>query len=547
MDAAAISVDDRPAPAKLSTCTAATIATVISEAGNLSTRMGPLKKVTARVDKQTKVGRGMTLDDIIAALKATDAPPPAAALNAAVTHADELAPVISVLSKKLRNGISLLPSGSVLLFHGLNVLAAARHPGLLDELLALARQTTDDLEQIWPLHVSVCLQRLILSVWDPSATDLFRSIELGDHEAEAKWALFNVLARLTSEGRIARDETLEFLARIERDGLIDDGDSAWWGWAEAVERLGLTELEPALRRVWAKPIFEHHDAEELDEALAALPIAAANPNDTSASDAANIKPITDPVEAAAWVQRRQETMARLDEEDEADTNVAKGAGLTGTELGWLCAFLVGRQAPPTAMTFEMLDGFLTALVIGPEPVSPSEYLPEVWGTNDGHGPTWDSGEQAQYVFDLLIKHWNSIAALRLADAPHVPFIEHFTLVPTGEAWADGFLTGIDLRHDAWQPIFDDSRADQIVFPILAMTSDAPSEVREEFTLEMRAATVEQLPALLQLIAAYWRSPERSFPRRQPIRSAKVGRNEPCPCGSGKKYKKCCGGSASTLH
>jgi hypothetical protein len=29
---------------------------------------------------------------------------------------------------------------------------------------------------------------------------------------------------------------------------------------------------------------------------------------------------------------------------------------------------------------------------------------------------------------------------------------------------------------------------------------------------------------------------------QPIRSTKVGRNEPCPCGSGKKYKKCCGGA-----
>ena len=25
------------------------------------------------------------------------------------------------------------------------------------------------------------------------------------------------------------------------------------------------------------------------------------------------------------------------------------------------------------------------------------------------------------------------------------------------------------------------------------------------------------------------------------KSEKVGRNEPCPCGSGKKYKKCCGG------
>jgi uncharacterized protein YecA (UPF0149 family) len=25
-----------------------------------------------------------------------------------------------------------------------------------------------------------------------------------------------------------------------------------------------------------------------------------------------------------------------------------------------------------------------------------------------------------------------------------------------------------------------------------------------------------------------------------VREAKVGRNDPCPCGSGKKYKKCCG-------
>ncbi|HJZ13258.1 MAG TPA: SEC-C metal-binding domain-containing protein [Acidobacteriota bacterium] len=24
---------------------------------------------------------------------------------------------------------------------------------------------------------------------------------------------------------------------------------------------------------------------------------------------------------------------------------------------------------------------------------------------------------------------------------------------------------------------------------------------------------------------------------------KVGRNDPCPCGSGKKYKKCCGANA----
>ena len=28
-----------------------------------------------------------------------------------------------------------------------------------------------------------------------------------------------------------------------------------------------------------------------------------------------------------------------------------------------------------------------------------------------------------------------------------------------------------------------------------------------------------------------------------VRSEKIGRNDPCPCGSGKKYKKCCGKNA----
>lgn len=34
--------------------------------------------------------------------------------------------------------------------------------------------------------------------------------------------------------------------------------------------------------------------------------------------------------------------------------------------------------------------------------------------------------------------------------------------------------------------------------------------------------------------------------RQPVLAPpKVGRNEPCPCGSGKKFKKCCEGSRTT--
>jgi SWIM/SEC-C metal-binding protein len=34
--------------------------------------------------------------------------------------------------------------------------------------------------------------------------------------------------------------------------------------------------------------------------------------------------------------------------------------------------------------------------------------------------------------------------------------------------------------------------------------------------------------------------EKALNPSDPARSEKIGRNEPCPCGSGKKYKKCCG-------
>jgi hypothetical protein len=43
---------------------------------------------------------------------------------------------------------------------------------------------------------------------------------------------------------------------------------------------------------------------------------------------------------------------------------------------------------------------------------------------------------------------------------------------------------------------------------------------------------------------YQKCREKEFLPAQPAQSSKVGRNDPCPCGSGKKYKKCCFGKVS---
>src|SRR5206468_10516714 len=37
--------------------------------------------------------------------------------------------------------------------------------------------------------------------------------------------------------------------------------------------------------------------------------------------------------------------------------------------------------------------------------------------------------------------------------------------------------------------------------------------------------------------------ESQTAERTPRRRQKTGRNDPCPCGSGRKYKRCCGASA----
>ena len=109
-------------------------------------------------------------------------------------------------------------------------------------------------------------------------------------------------------------------------------------------------------------------------------------------DEVDVRPIEDPVEAVAWVEQRAKMHAEWRAERVAEQGLADeddpAHAICLTERDWLVGFLTSRQAPSSTMTFEMLDGMLTALVIGPAMVLPSEYVPEIWGTDNGTGPEW---------------------------------------------------------------------------------------------------------------------------------------------------------------
>lgn len=501
----------------------------------------------------------MTPDMIIAAFETAEMPP-VDALRAGLAHADALAPRVFALLDKLCAGVYLLPPQRGLLFHGLPVLAAVRHPGLSARLDVLVRQPEEDLDFLFPDRAGVDLARLLLSVWEGDGDALFQTIEHADICEPALWALFDVLARLTFEGRIDRARTAAFLERFEKDKIAGDDDTTWWCWEDAVTRLGLVELEPALRRVWTKDINKEAQDEEQAESLAELAHAAAHPDDPAKFDEAEIRAIDDPVEATSWVERRAVQLAQWQAEEAAEA-AAKGetaqdgesgpvfpSQLTDDEIDWLDGFLVSRQAPSTTMPLEMVDGFLTALAIGPETVPKPAILAEIWGTGNGQQPAWDSPEQEAHVLGLLDRHALGIAEMAAAKGPIEPLLASVTDDEMALEWAAGFQAGIEARASAWEPIERNKRGNNLLMAIFALTGeDDDDDGAEDLTPEARAEIVEDLPILLQMIAAFWRDGAAALPGQTPARSTKVGRNVLCPCGSGKKYKKCCGADPVTLH
>lgn len=119
-----------------------------------------------------------------------------------------------------------------------------------------------------------------------------------------------------------------------------------------------------------------------------------------------------------------------------------------------------------------------------------------------------------------------------------------------EMWAHGFTEGVKLSRAAWQPLLDPPDGQRWYRPIGLLGADDFSADQDELTRTpaQREALAESIEGSLLQIHAFWLPLRRDMAERHCAQrmSTKVGRNEPCPCGSGKKFKKCCGGP-SDLH
>ena len=208
------------------------------------------------------------------------------------------------------------------------------------------------------------------------------------------------------------------------------------------------------------------------------------------------------------------------------------------------------------MCVAQLDGYFAALIVCPDMVPPSEWLPAIWG---GDYAFADAAEAEATVAAVMV-HYNRIAG-DLADRPEeyapVLQIDPDTGEPLWELWIDGFERAMRLRPDVWEEIAlsDDEEASASVSMIVALSQihDGRSELTEEAEDDLDRLAPGLIPEFVRNLNAWTKSRHGGQPGRAPAGfpagfdlteppsfGRKVGRNEPCPCGSGRKYKRCCG-------
>ena len=227
------------------------------------------------------------------------------------------------------------------------------------------------------------------------------------------------------------------------------------------------------------------------------------------------------------------------------------------ELDRFLRRVTGGEVP----SFSALDGFLAAIVCSPDIIMPDEYLPILQqGETEADDLIFRNLEEANRFTELVSRHYNSVLKQirdfgkmergeRVFYWPALREDEHGEIA-FADDWADGFLSGTRLRPEDWERFFDldpDEAEDSFLFPILVLASEhhpdpemrpfdkpLPNDARCELVV---FATI----GVKKLYDEFEEERERYNKLREMVagRGSKIGRNEPCPCGSGKKYKKCC--------
>lgn len=200
-----------------------------------------------------------------------------------------------------------------------------------------------------------------------------------------------------------------------------------------------------------------------------------------------------------------------------------------------------------AMVLEELDGFIAGILLCPEPIAPGEWFAAAFGLDGGPTSPFTSIDHANTVLSLVMAHYNAVATTLEQDPDnYAPLLspDEMSGDPDWELWIEGFDVAANLRPMAWQAYRDAggeiASAMMGMMVLIEIAGDVDHEAKQ-----IAGEAPEMIPEWIRALHAYRLANPAPIPsfaeRANPFAElSKVGRNDPCPCGSGKKYKRCCG-------
>jgi uncharacterized protein len=237
--------------------------------------------------------------------------------------------------------------------------------------------------------------------------------------------------------------------------------------------------------------------------------------------------------------------------------------LTEAEISELDELLLAIPEDRDPLDVVMLDGFLAGVLLQPEPVAPGAWLPFVFDKQGRATGIAGDTPPALRMKQLIMRRHDELAACIAAREPFDPILfapedaEGEALI--GKAaiealapWAIGLMDALDVFPALLERYGDDDRAAPALLGILRHLPFDPDAADEEGALlaQQRAALDDEVPladldeAIADIVASVMEIADVTRPRRPVTRqAAKVGRNDPCPCGSGRKFKNCHGRGA----
>ena len=220
-------------------------------------------------------------------------------------------------------------------------------------------------------------------------------------------------------------------------------------------------------------------------------------------------------------------------------------GHAAEEIAFLTDLLDRIGEEREAMTVVELDGFVAGLVLCPEWIGPAEWLPLVWGGDRASGDV----EESVDAMLAVAAHYRRVAEDLANDPKGYRAVLGFypdRVELLWEPWVWGLRQAKGLRSEAWLQI--GATGDGEAMAALAMIEtmndigEGVSDLAEEAVEEIRRSARDLIPDCVRALGA-WAS-SRALGGELAMAAARRGLEasggEPCPCGSGRSYARCCG-------